>query len=174
VRAVLWVQGCTLSCPGCFNPETHPAQGGETILVEELFSQILALGSSIEGITISGGEPFQQVTPLTELTSRIRQETQLSILVFSGYSWDEIQSMPRARPLLAQIDVLIAGRYQANHRLASGLLGSTNKTVHFLTDRYGPDDLQTVPPAELSITSNGDILISGIDPPDMDRRAAAT
>jgi len=122
------------------------------------------LGTSIQGLTISGGEPLQQLRPLLTLLQRVRAETPLSILLFSGYTWEEIQRMPGSDALLANLDVLIAGRYDSTQRLASRLLGSANKTVHFLTDRYTMDDLNSVPETELIVNAKGEIVISGIDP----------
>lgn len=164
VRAVLWVQGCSLGCPGCFNPDTHPFAGGEFVPVENLMRQIAALADRIEGITISGGEPLQQRAPLLTLLQRVRGETSLSVVLFTGYTWEEVLQMPDSQALLACVDVLIAGRYEASQRLARDLRGSTNKTVHFLTNRYKEKDLQAVPPAEVIITANGEIIVSGIDP----------
>src|SRR5512146_1753784 len=91
LRAVIWVQGCTLNCPGCFNPQTHSTREGTLVDVNEVFQQILALGTSIEGVTLSGGEPLQQVQPVLALLKRVRKETSLSTLVFSGYTWQEIE-----------------------------------------------------------------------------------
>lgn len=163
-RAVLWVQGCSLGCPGCYNPETHAFAGTELIAPDDLFQQIAALTGSIEGLTISGGEPFQQARPLTVLLTRIRRETALSVLIFTGFSWDELQQRPSAAPVLACTDVLIAGRFVAEQRIARGLRGSANKTVHLLTDRYTLADLEAVPRTEIIITRQGDIVASGIDP----------
>ncbi len=163
-RAVLWVQGCSLGCPGCFNPQTHTFTGGQYVFVSDLCRRIVALEGSIEGITVSGGEPLQQRRPLLALLRRVRWETALSMLVFTGYTWDEVRRMPEADGLLACIDVLIAGRYDASQRLARQLRGSANKAVHFLTDRYTPSDLETVPPAEVIITPEGEIQTTGIDP----------
>lgn len=164
VRAVIWVQGCSLGCPGCFNPETHPFEGGELVEVDELFKRILALGNSIEGITISGGEPLQQYRPILALLKRVRNETDYSVIVFTGYTWEEVQRMPYANELLSCIDVLIAGRYDDKQRLAHSLLGSANKTVHFLTNRYSMKDLEAVPQGEVIITAEGEVLIVGIEP----------
>ncbi|MGH9847131.1 MAG: 4Fe-4S single cluster domain-containing protein [Blastocatellia bacterium] len=163
-RAVIWTQGCTLNCPGCFNPETHSFTGGEKVSADDLFIRIAELDDSIEGITISGGEPLQQLRPLVALLRRVREETDLSVLVFTGYTWDEIRRMPEADALFAQVDALIAGRYDHTQRLARNLRGSANKTVHFLSDRYTMDDLQAVLPAEVIITAEGEVVISGIDP----------
>jgi anaerobic ribonucleoside-triphosphate reductase activating protein len=198
-RAVIWVQGCSLGCPGCFNPETHPTRGGEQLSIDTLFDRITALGNTIEGITLSGGEPLQQRPAVTHLLRRIRLETPLSTLLFSGFTWEEIQRMgrgkcggveerkserrkertirsgasslpllhsstPPAPEFLPYLDVLIAGRYDQEQRLAHGLRGSDNKTAHFFTGRYTPADLEAVPPAEVILGPDGEIVLSGIDP----------
>jgi anaerobic ribonucleoside-triphosphate reductase activating protein len=164
VRAALWVQGCSLDCPGCFNPATHTFAGGEEVTVDEVLRRLVGLGDTIEGVTVSGGEPLQQRPALLALLQRVRRETALSALVFTGYTWEEINRYPEAGTLLDCIDVLIAGRYERSRHLALDLRGSANKTVHFLTDRYGPADLAVVPAAEVVITPEGDVLASGIDP----------
>lgn len=61
------------------------------MLQEEIFRRIVALGSNIEGITISGGEPLQQLSSVTGLLRRIREDTGLSVILFTGYSWEEVQ-----------------------------------------------------------------------------------
>jgi anaerobic ribonucleoside-triphosphate reductase activating protein len=163
-RAVLWVQGCSLGCPGCYNPRTHSVSGGEAVAVAELLARLVALGDEVEGLTVSGGEPLQQRPALLELLRGVRRETALSVLVFTGFRWEEVQRMPEADELLARIDVLIAGRYEAERHLARGLLGSANKTVHLLTGRYTLADLEAVPPAEVVIAPGGEVVLSGIDP----------
>lgn len=163
-RAVIWVQGCTLGCPGCFNPTTHDPDGGERVSVDELFERIVSLGGDIEGLTISGGEPLQQTRPLFSLLRRLRQETRLSVLLFTGYRWQESLEMPGAGALMACLDVVIAGRYDASRHLGRGLLGSSNQTVHLLTERYTMDDLYEVPVSEAIISGNGEVTISGIEP----------
>lgn len=164
LRAVVWVQGCSLGCPGCYNPETHSFAGGELVPVSRLVERIAGLAGEIEGVTISGGEPLQQRLPLVELLRALRQGTNLSVIVFTGFSWDELLRMPDAAELLSCVDVLIAGRYDQTQRLASSLRGSANKTIHFLTNRYGPADLAGVPDAEVLIDFQGSVQLSGIDP----------
>jgi anaerobic ribonucleoside-triphosphate reductase activating protein len=163
-RAVVWVQGCTLNCPGCFNPQTHPAAAGKNWSVDRLVKLVLEQKNQIEGITISGGEPLQQLKPLIELARQVKGRSNLSILLFSGFTWEEIHRIPQAPALLEHLDVLIAGRYVSGKRLASGLIGSSNKTIHFLTDRYNMADLAPVPGAEVILNSNGEVVLSGIDP----------
>ena len=163
-RAVIWVQGCTLGCPGCFNPVTHAARAGETARVDDLFARIAALQGQIEGVTISGGEPLQQRRAVERLLQRVRAETSLSTLVFSGYRWEEIQRMPRVGDLLKNIDVLLAGRYDAEQRVAAGLLGSANKTIHLLSPRYRLAEIEATPQAEVIVGADGALIFSGIDP----------
>ncbi len=179
MRAVVWVQGCTLGCPGCFNAPTHPAKGGELAKVDELVAQIIGLGASIEGITISGGEPLQQQAGVANLLRQLKAKTSLSVILFTGFSWEELTQMgqkAQARvaieqkatsfplALLEDVDVLIAGRYLAVQHLARDLRGSANKLTYFLTDRYTESEMQLIPPAEVVITPEGEIIMSGIDP----------
>lgn len=163
-RTVLWLQGCTLNCPGCFNPETHSTAAGEVIPVSLLSQKVIADQESVEGITISGGEPLQQLPALIAFLVDIRKKTNLSLLLFSGYTLQEIHKMPKAGFLISLVDVLITGRYISSQRLARGLIGSENKTAHFLSDRYSQSDLDAVPEAEVILNKNGDIIFSGIDP----------
>jgi anaerobic ribonucleoside-triphosphate reductase activating protein len=122
------------------------------------------LGDAIEGITVSGGEPLQQCQPLIAWLRRLRHETGLSTLLFTGYSWEEIQQMPDKQEVLAYLDVLIAGRYDASRHLAHDLRGSANKTMYFLTDRYQLGNLRSVHSAEVVIAADGTVILSGIDP----------
>ncbi len=163
-RAVLWVQGCSLDCPGCFNPGTHALEGGQNVAVEEFFQRIVDLGPAIEGVTLSGGEPLQQRSAVTELLARVREETNLSVIVFTGFTWAEVLAMEKSARLLRCVDVLIAGRYDATQRLAQSLRGSANKTVHFLSNRYGLADFEAIPEAEIVIAPDGELRASGIAP----------
>jgi uncharacterized protein YchJ/organic radical activating enzyme len=154
VRAVLWLQGCTLGCPGCFARETHGRQGHE-VAVDEMFAYIAMLGGRIEGVTISGGEPLQQFRPLLRLLARIREETSLSVLLLTGYSWEEIVRMPGAAALRERVDVLLAGRYERDLRIGHGLRGSSNKTLHLFTDRYTVSDLDGSPARRPGLPGTG-------------------
>ena len=156
--------GLRSGLPWLLNPETHAFDGGEVLTVEQAYQTILAAQNGLEGLTISGGEPMHQHRALTALLKQVRRNTPLSVLVFSGYTWEEIHKFPGAQHFLDQIDVLIAGRFEVNNRMASALIGSANKTVHFLTPRYQPLDLEQVPQAEVIVMPDGEIRLSGIDP----------
>jgi anaerobic ribonucleoside-triphosphate reductase activating protein len=163
-RAVIWTQGCSLACPGCVNPATHDPAGGRLVSVAALARRVRALGDRIEGVTISGGEPLQQAPAVLALLEQLRCETRLSVLLFSGYAWEEILARPDAARWLGCVDVLIAGRYDARQRLACGLRGSANQTVHFLSPRNTPADLEAVPDAEVVLAADGTLQLTGIAP----------
>ncbi len=137
-RAVLWVQGCPKRCKGCWNPDFLAFKPSLISSVEEVANKILADASSysLEGITLSGGEPFAQPAPLTKLLSMIK-EFGLTTFAFSGYTIAEIRNLGRdATNLLSLLDVLVDGEYQ--ERLKKPLLwrSSQNQVVHFLSERY--------------------------------------
>jgi anaerobic ribonucleoside-triphosphate reductase activating protein len=165
VRFALWLQGCSLACQGCFNPETHSFEPRLAVAPCDLVERLVQDESAVEGITISGGEPFEQPDGLLELLRGVRARTHLSVILFSGYTLPEIQALAQGNSILAHVDVLIAGRYDQTQRIASGLRGSANKTVHLLTGRYSRQDIEATPDVEVTIGCDGSTTISGIAPP---------
>lgn len=162
-RTVIWFQGCTLGCPACFNPTSHDVRGGFSADTITLAAEIRVRRASIEGISVSGGEPFQQPEALLDLLERLGG-TGLSRLVFSGYTRREIHALPLGDTILRDIEVLIAGRYVAARHVGRDLLGSANQTIHLLTDRHAPTDFLTIPKKEIIIHEDGTVSMTGIDP----------
>jgi anaerobic ribonucleoside-triphosphate reductase activating protein len=171
-RFVVWFQGCTLGCPGCFNPTTHDGAGGRLIALDELVAELTrAAGagtegrteSRIEGLSLSGGEPLQQPEAACALLDAARV-LGLTTLAFSGYTLDEIHALPGGPDVLARLDVLIDGRYVARDRLAIGLRGSANQRIQLLTSRYARADVEATPVAEIRIAPTGDVILTGVDP----------
>ena len=73
-RAVIWAQGCSHGCVGCFNPFSHDPTTGDLVTIDSLLSWVgsLRFGGHITGLTISGGEPMQQAVALAELLEAVR------------------------------------------------------------------------------------------------------
>jgi anaerobic ribonucleoside-triphosphate reductase activating protein len=161
-RTVVWLQGCSLGCPGCFNPRTHDARGGREMTVEDIAAQ-LARTPDIEGLTLSGGEPLEQAVASAALLAAARA-CGLSTLVFSGYTLAEIRARSGGEAVLASLDVLVDGRYVAGERLAIGLRGSANQRIHLLTDRYTRAEVEATPVAEVRIARDGGVVLTGVDP----------
>ena len=156
VRFVVWLQGCTLGCPGCFNPLTHDPRAGTELAVDDIVAQLRAV--RVDGLTLSGGEPMQQRDAALALL-RAARALDLSTLMFSGYAKDEIDP-----EILAELDVLIDGRYVAGERLATGLRGSANQRIHLLTARHTLAEVEATPVAEARISPTGDVVLTGVDP----------
>jgi anaerobic ribonucleoside-triphosphate reductase activating protein len=164
-RFVVWFQGCTLGCPGCFNPATHDLGGGRTVTLAELIDELTraARAGTLEGLSLSGGEPLQQAEAARALLDAARA-LGLSTLAFSGYTLDEIRDRPGGPEVLARLDVLIDGRYVARDRLATGLRGSANQRIQLLTARYTRADVEASPVAEIRIGPTGEVILTGVDP----------
>jgi anaerobic ribonucleoside-triphosphate reductase activating protein len=168
-RFVVWFQGCTLGCAGCFNPTTHDPDAGRRMPVDELIGELTRARPGIEGLSLSGGEPLQQPAAARAVLDAARA-LGLSTLAFSGYTLDEIRGLPGGPDVLARLDVLIDGRYVAPDRLATGLRGSANQRIQLLTDRYALADVEATPVAEIRIGPTGDVVLTGVDPLRLKRR----
>lgn len=137
VRAVVWVQGCPLRCPGCVAPEGLPFEGGTVWSVEALADRLGALPAEVTGVTLSGGEPMAQAGPLAALVDRLRVDRDWSVMSFSGFTLDRLRrGTPAQRALLARLDILVDGPYVESRHADLLWRGSANQGVHFLTDRH--------------------------------------
>ena len=165
-RACLWVQGCPIRCPGCFNPGTWSADGGEEVTVEEMEARILAV-SGIEGVTFLGGEPFEQAEALADLGWRV-QSAGLSVMTFTGYVLEDILKSSRKgwHDLLSVTDLLLDGPYVKDLTDTSRpWVGSSNQRYHFLTPRYQhlESKLATLPNRiEVRLQPDGKIFVNGL------------
>ncbi len=129
-RLAIWVQGCSLGCPGCINPELWDATRGRKVEVFGLAQMIQEIAHNFDGITITGGEPFDQYEALMVFTSFIKQETRLDTLVFSGYTLAELQSKFPDNLFTRAINYLIDGRYQRDLHADDQLRGSSNQQLY--------------------------------------------
>ena len=143
-RFALWFQGCPLRCPGCCNPEMLPFSGGRATPLDEVLADLDAATaqSDIEGITLLGGEPLAHAAAGAALARAARQRG-LSVMVFTGYTLAEAYALadPAVAELLGVTDLLVDGPYRQDQPEPwRRWIGSANQQVHFLTDRYRPDD----------------------------------
>ena len=166
LRFVVWFQGCSRGCRGCFNPDTHPIEPRNITTPEDLLERIEAVQRQIDGVTITGGEPFEQAEGLLAFARGLRRRTELSLLVFSGYTIEQVRAMPLGDEILACTDVLIDGPFRPGEACGETLRGSANQRIHLLTDRYSLKQFADAPTAEILIAPSGRIRITGIDPPE--------
>lgn len=164
VRYVIWLQGCSFRCNGCFNKEFQPFIEKNLVKVEDIAKKIIST-DGIEGVTYSGGEPMLQAEGLYAL-SKILKKNGLSIVCYTGFTFDELKdsNLKGSKKLLKYIDVLIDGRYEEEKRANLPWRGSSNQKVLFLTDRYKNYEVfinQNVSEVEI-ITSNKGMTMTGI------------
>lgn len=166
LRVAVWTQGCTIKCPGCFNPELWGTRGGQALSSLELSQAIIRMAKTYkgtEGVTFLGGEPFDQAAGLAEV-SRLLQQSGLSVMVFTGFTLaDLIKSRGEGvSEFLSHIDFLVDGPFIENKIDSSRpWLGSTNQQFHFLTSKYSMHDVRKSDAVELRVDAQGQLTISG-------------
>ena len=133
IRMTVFTQGCPHHCKGCHNPQTHDLAGGQNMKIDE----ILALAKEnpmLDGITISGGEPFAQA----EACSRLAQGAKalgLNIVVYTGYTYEELLKRQDCKALLEETDILIDGKFEIDQMdLRLQFRGSRNQRILYLRD----------------------------------------
>jgi anaerobic ribonucleoside-triphosphate reductase activating protein len=159
-RMVIFFQGCDNNCPGCFNHTLKPFDIKNNSLPEEILSNHLVDG--IEGITVTGGEPFLQPKGLLQLLKIATKKYGFSTVVYSGFTINELRKVPECAECFNFIDVLIDGRYSISKKETTLLArGSTNQRFCFLTDRYTEADFYMPGKIEVTIDKDGRIIQTG-------------
>lgn len=130
LRFVVFVQGCHRACQGCHNPSTWDINDGVAHEVDEISNKIISKADLIDGVTLSGGEPFLQVEPCLQLVKILKEKCpQLSIVVYSGYTLDELLISKEARQLLDLCDLLVDGPFIEDQRAELPFRGSANQRI---------------------------------------------
>ena len=168
-RFVVWVQGCSRRCCACFNPGTHDRGGGYEISVPEIISRIPFAG--VSGITISGGEPFEQPEELAALLEETGRRG-LNRLVYTGFTYEELKEHENRRvaECLPLVDMLIDGPYEKGTPPDMPWAGSGNQRILRLRcgdieKAYEKKDAETADgyvEGELIIDQTGSIMITGV------------
>lgn len=143
-RIGIWLQGCSIGCPGCVARDTWDRSAGTSVTVEELLRRSLRLADSgTTGITISGGEPFEQPDGLIQFLQKIRRSEpgqHLDILCYSGYAYRTLQA--RWPSVLELLDAVIPGPFIEDLPRGKVWRGSRNQPLIPLTplgvERFTP------------------------------------
>ncbi|GHU80151.1 anaerobic ribonucleoside-triphosphate reductase activating protein [Spirochaetia bacterium] len=167
-RFVVWVQGCSRHCPGCFNPLTHDRYEGVELSTHEIIETIPL--KDVEGITVSGGEPFEQPEALADLLEAAKG-LGLHRLVYTGFSYEELIKMAGngITESLFLTDLLIDGAYQRNKPANVPWAGSGNQRILELCNgkirdkrNFGKNVFDTAGNGEIYIDTAGNIIATGI------------
>ena len=128
LRYTIFTQGCFHNCSGCHNPKSHDINGGYLKDIQDILSEITA-NPLLDGITLSGGEPMLQVKPLIEICKEVKAMG-LNIVVYSGFTYEEILKDAKKKELLQLCDMLIDGKFEQDKKsLALLYRGSANQRL---------------------------------------------
>lgn len=168
-RIVIWVQGCTINCKECFNEELQPHVARHLVDPELFAIKIVKLCEkhNCEGVTLSGGEPFQQSVAIGKFQSVIK-DNNLSITCFSGYEYNTLQKSKDlgVMSMLKNIDILISGQFNMNNgNINRTWFENPDKEIIFLTSKY--NNFESTNNENFEYIINGDYVgITGFPDPD--------
>lgn len=134
-RSVIQTAGCSLRCKHCFVPQTHEQGNGELVLISQIVDEIIANRALHDGVTILGGEPFDQPQSVAEIVARLKHRG-IHITVYSGYTIEQLiqRRTPSIDYILTHIDLLIDGPFIVSLREGAGeYRGSQNQRYIHLT-----------------------------------------
>jgi len=163
-RFALWVQGCEKKCFNCLVPDSWDINGGKSIDVQDLVRKV----GNVDGVTISGGEPFLQPLALASFLDQLNDT--LDVIVYSGYTYDEIMVDEQKRKLLDKVDLLIDGEYVDEKNSDEPLVGSSNQNIYILSDKGKvlADHMQTLKGREVEFRiREGELFTVGVLPKKM-------
>ena len=129
IRLTVFTQGCEHNCKGCHNPATHDLNGGRLIEIEEILAMI-DKNPLLDGVTLSGGEPFLQTEPLTELCLEIKKRG-FNIICYTGYTWEVLmEDSEKNMKLIELLDYIIDGPFiEEQKSLMLNFRGSANQRI---------------------------------------------
>ncbi len=153
-RFVLWVQGCSRNCAGCFNPETHDRDKGSVMTADEILNLVPL--RETEGITVSGGEPFEQPEELAVLL-KLAALRNLHRLVYTGFRYEELKAMKDRNidECLALTDMLVDGEYAGTIPQNHSWAGSGNQRVLVLDEGKIVKEIEALE----AVSRNGELII---------------
>ncbi len=121
IRYVVFLQGCPHHCHGCHNPETWDFSGGLEMTVEEIAADYRSR-RYVDGITLSGGEPFAQQDECLKLLDLLPS---VNVWVYTGYEYEDICDTPLAK----RANVLVVGPFREELRCEGKMYGSANQRI---------------------------------------------
>jgi len=163
-RIGIWVQGCSLMCTGCINQTIRDKNGGKSIDLRELFNWIVLKSEAFDGITITGGEPFEQYEQLIAFLHLIKTKTNLNVCCYTGYYLHELYGLHKDKLFSHYVDYLIDGRYVIKYHEDDNTKGSTNQSVYRFINRipYYDETFAFDNKWSLKVTPESKIYMAGI------------
>jgi anaerobic ribonucleoside-triphosphate reductase activating protein len=140
-----------LRCQGCFNPALHSFARAKVFAAKKLARFLAAMPG--DGLTVSGGEPFDQAWPLAVFLRQYKAACNKTIIVFSGYDFSELKASRTRMKAAFLADAIISGRYKKGEHW-------DNKKLILLTGRIQAHEMSPHNSIEMAV-ANGSALITG-------------
>ena len=132
-RIVIQVAGCSIRCAGCYVPETHERTNGKLISISDIVEEIDEKSGEHDGVTILGGEPFDQPESLQILVEKLKEKN-YHLVIYSGYTLETLlmREQENINRILSNTDLLIDGAFKRELSTNAGeYRGSSNQRLIF-------------------------------------------
>lgn len=170
-RVAIWLQGCSIRCRGCVSLDTWALRPETTVDADMVIAWCLShLATGADGLTVSGGEPFDQPEALTYILERLKRlgdesELNFDILCYTGLGFDEVSH--HFGQLLRLLDAIVTEPFQEHLPTDKYLCGSDNQMLRILSekgqDRFEQDVPQASQKKHMDVSVTEDVLyLSGI------------
>lgn len=148
IRTSIFVTGCSINCKNCFNKDYQDFSFGNKWTDQTTAEVIDYLKSDqVSGLTILGGEPFENTSGLIDLLTDVEKEVDKPIWIYSGYTFDDLIKNDLSKKLLEMVDILVDGPFIEEEKdLSLQFRGSKNQRIIDVKE---------------SLKSNKIILVSG-------------
>lgn len=132
IRMVVFAQGCSHNCAGCHNPHTHSYDSGELVEIDAILAAVKN-NPLLDGITLSGGDPFEQAAACAVLAGEVKK-LGLNVITYTGYTYEQLLDLSGQREgyeeLLKHTDFLIDGPFVLKEKnLLLKFRGSENQRI---------------------------------------------
>lgn len=134
-RIGIWTIGCSHGCHNCSNPELWSENKSKDVSVCDLIECIKKI-TEADGITITGGDPFEQPDELLELVIELKRLGYIDVLVYTGYTLEELNAKGNTcKEILSNIGILIDGMYIDELNDNKSIRGSSNQHIYIFNER---------------------------------------
>ena len=153
-----------MHCPGCISRSLWNPQKGSNLSVLALTSWIISIQDQYEGVSITGGEPFEQYNSLISFCALVKTLTKLNIYIYSGYSLEELTKQHPDKLFMKYTDYLLDGRYVRRKHDDQNSRGSSNQILYKFIENKPVEQKEAFTSNKWSVTisPDGTIYMAGI------------
>lgn len=130
-RSVVQFAGCSIRCAGCYVPETHERSNGSLIAIDKIVAEVDQRRAEHDGVTILGGEPFDQIESLEMLVTKFKEKN-YHLTLYTGHTLEDLleQNNERINRILINTDLLIDNPFKRELAGSAGeYRGSSNQRL---------------------------------------------